>query len=121
MEQTHDSPVKPLSFHSFILWLLRKRIRFRVRGTSMLPTLADGQEILVYPYRPSEHEVKVGVVLLIQHPIQSDVQMIKRISSIDGEDAITVRGDNASESTDSRQFGRIRKRHILGIVDCSFP
>ena len=87
----------------------------------MLPTLVDGQEILIHPYRPSDHEVKVGDVVLIQHPIQSAVQMVKRISSIDDEDTFTVRGDNADESTDSRQFGRIRKRHILGIVDCSFP
>ena len=87
----------------------------------MVPTLVDGQEILVRLYRPSHHEVNVGDVILIQHPIQSGIQMVKRVSSIDDEDSITVRGDKEEESTDSRHFGRIRKRHILGVVDCSFP
>ena len=87
----------------------------------MLPTLTEGQEILVRPIESSRHQFEAGTIVLMQHPIQSDVQMIKRITSIDDEDAITVLGDNADESTDSRQFGRVRKRHILGVVVCTFP
>ena len=87
----------------------------------MLPTLTEGQEILVRPIESSRHPFEAGTIVLMQHPIQSDVQMIKRITSIDDEDAITVLGDNADESTDSRQFGRVRKRHILGVVVCTFP
>ena len=97
MEQSHYSPVKPLTPYQFTLWLLRKRRRFRVRGRSMLPTLAEGQEILVRPILSSRHQFEAGTIVLIQHPIQSGVQMIKRITSIDDEDAITVLGDNADE------------------------
>jgi nickel-type superoxide dismutase maturation protease len=83
------------------------RVR-RVVGESMLPTLKPGQIVFVTPW----------VRLLPGKVVMARVrnrEVIKRVKSVSPE-GITLKGDNPDQSTDSRYFGPIDPRTILGVV-----
>ena len=78
-----------------------------VDGESMRPALAHGDRLLVLRL-----PVRVGHVVALRHPRQDQV-IVKRVAAIDG-DAVTVLGDNADHSTDSRSFGPVPRTTIIG-------
>ena len=87
----------------------------------MHPTLRAGQEVLIKRLaEPSPATVKAGMILYIQHPLNREIQMVKRCSHWEGT-KLWVLGDNAPESTDSRQFGAIAAKFVLGSIMCTFP
>ena len=124
--QEHDrsdaavySPVPPLKLGTFLLWTIGQRQRFRICGHSMSPTLAEGQEVLVRAFKPKERPAS-GQLLLVRHPTDTELTMIKRCVKI--EDGFAwVQGDNSRASTDSRQFGPVPLHLVLGFVRCTFP
>lgn len=73
----------------------------------MLPTLKPGQDVLVWCwfYIP-----KVGDIVAFK---KQGKDMIKRIQKADDR-RIFVMGDNEKESADSRSFGWVDKRNIIG-------
>lgn len=83
-------------------------------GNSMEPTLRDGQRSLfVRPYRSG----RVGDIVLLRH---SGELLIKRVTETrDG--MIWVLGDNREESTDSRKFGWIDSREVVGLFVAALP
>ena len=81
----------------------------------MLPALAPGQTVLVEPGAP----ISEGDVVVLLHPNRPDFVLIKRVQSRNA-DGLWVIGDNPSESTDSRDFGRIQPHRVLGRVVCRF-
>jgi nickel-type superoxide dismutase maturation protease len=83
---------------------------YRVEGDSMHPALSDGDLILVNPYA----EFRVGDIVVARHPFQKDGEIIKRVREITPEGAYFLVGDNRPESTDSRSFGAIPAKDILG-------
>ena len=87
--------------------------RYRVEGDSMLPTLKNGDDILV----KSETNLRIGDVVVANHPFRTTL-IIKRITEISTGGKLFLRGDNPDESTDSRTFGEIDKKDILGKVFC---
>lgn len=85
------------------LWLLlRGRLdAVEVRGRSMLPSLRPGDRLLVSRlHRPP----RVGEIVLAPDPRDARRELVKRVTAVDA-DGVTVRGDNAAESTDARTFG----------------
>ena len=87
----------------------------------MHPTLRAGQEVLIKPLaEPSPDTIKAGMILYIQHPLNREIQMVKRCSHWEGT-KLWVLGDNAAESTDSRQFGAIAASICLGQHRLHFP
>ncbi len=80
----------------------------RVVGTSMLPTLREGQIIIVSNTR---HYKKQDVVVAILNR----KEVIKRITDI-ANGKVFLEGDNSSRSTDSRTYGWIVDSRILGKV-----
>lgn len=85
----------------------------------MLPTLKPGQDILVLCWF---FKLKLGDLVAFK---KDGKEMIKRIQKTDdspGEASakrgrrIFVIGDNERESTDSRNFGWIDKKDIIGKV-----
>lgn len=79
----------------------------------MLPTLKEGQDVLVWCwfYTP-----RVGDIVIVQSAkgkVQREI--IKRIVKIDRQ-RFYIEGDNKDESTDSREFGPIKKEQIIGKV-----
>lgn len=95
-----------------ILFFLGRRDAFRVEGNSMAPTLNDGDVVLVKHSR----RVKIGDVVLAQHPYKQSVKVLKRISEVDDKGRYILTGDNPEESTDSRTFGSISAADVLGKV-----
>ncbi len=91
--------------------LLGRRFGMRVEGDSMLPTLESGDKVLVDP-RAAIHE---GDIVLANHPFKS-LQMIKRLLSIEADGRMYLAGDNPKESSDSRVFGVINRKHLIGKV-----
>ncbi len=84
-------------------------LKFKVSGNSMLPTLKEGQDILVWCwfYNP-----EVGDIVALK---KSGKEMVKRISARTGGKFFCL-GDNPKESTDSRSFGAITQNEIIGKV-----
>ena len=103
------------SLKDIILWVLGFRRRVLVDGESMSPTLLPGESLLVQDEFYKHHPPQVGDVILLQHPTRPDLIMVKRIHEIQNAD-IYVLGDNLSKSTDSRGFGPITNKNILGKV-----
>ena len=87
----------------------------------MHPTLRAGQEVLIKPLKePSPDTIRPGMILYLQHPLNREIQIIKRCSHWEGT-KLWVLGDNAAESTDSRQYGAIAPQFVLGSIVCTFP
>ena len=109
-----------ITLKEFLLWLLRKRRRFRVTGNSMLPLLKPKEEVLIEPKINQTRPLQVGDIVVAYHPTEKNLQLIKRVTSISEDGYYFLRGDNSQESTDSRSFGSVRLEHIIGRVTCRF-
>jgi nickel-type superoxide dismutase maturation protease len=96
------------------LLFIGKRRGFHVEGDSMLPALKDGDLVLINP----SADLSVGDIVLAQHPFKQSVKIIKRISEIMANEKYFLSGDNRAESTDSRSFGAVPVKNILGKVMC---
>ncbi len=83
-------------------------IRLEVDGDSMRPSLEPGDRLLVVraPVRP-------GDLVAFPDPRRPERTLVKRVSAC-GRDGLTVRGDNAGASTDSRTFGPVPRSRVLG-------
>ncbi|MGW4895023.1 S26 family signal peptidase [Kitasatospora sp. NPDC004240] len=130
---------------------LVRRVRRRwvvvtVEGSSMAPTLRDGDVVLARRCRPAE--LSVGQLVVVECPVPPAARpdwtwpdpdespggrrwMVKRLAALAGEPwppacegradrlpegAVAVLGDNAAASTDSRQMGAIPVDRLLGVV-----
>ena len=80
----------------------------------MAPTLLDGQAVLIDP----RGKIKAGDIVLANHPYKQSVKILKRIDKINANGSCELAGDNEAESTDSRTFGPILSKDILGKVVC---
>ncbi|MGB6169772.1 MAG: nickel-type superoxide dismutase maturation protease [Geitlerinemataceae cyanobacterium] len=108
------------NFLDLLLWLLRRRRRFRVEGDSMQPFLQPGDEVLVNERAYGKSHPAPGDLIICEHPHRPQLQLIKRAIVIDLDGNCFVRGDNNTASTDSRSFGMVRSKAILGKVVCRF-
>jgi nickel-type superoxide dismutase maturation protease len=77
-----------------------------VDGDSMRPTLEPGDRLLVLALPP-----RGGDVVAVQ---RHDRVIVKRVAAIDHDGTLTVLGDNAAASTDSRDFGPVTPDTVLG-------
>ncbi|MCB0917329.1 MAG: nickel-type superoxide dismutase maturation protease [Actinobacteria bacterium] len=85
--------------------------RVEVTGRSMEPTHQDGDWLLLL----TRFRVRVGQVVAVRDPRAPDRILIKRIHAV-GPDSVDVRGDNPQFSTDSRHFGPVARKALLGRV-----
>lgn len=115
-----DNELKSGGLREFLLWLTRRRRRFRVSGRSMMPLLEPGQEVLINPTAYRHTLPQPGDIVIIRHPYQPQFRLIKRITAVLNEERYIVKGDNPLESTDSRSFGPVSVEHILGQVTSRF-
>ena len=96
--------------------LVRPR-RVVVEGRSMEPTLAPGDRLLVIRVA----HPRPGHVVAVRDPRGGRRLLVKRISAL-RDDGVVLRGDNPGASTDSRTFGTVPPRAVVGrVVRCYAP
>lgn len=84
--------------------------RVVVEGASMRPTLEPGDRLVCLP----AVGLRPGQLVALADPRDGRL-LVKRLVSIDGG-RFTVAGDNPVASTDSRVFGPVDRRAIVGRV-----
>jgi len=82
--------------------------KFVVRDSSMMPALQDGEQVLVIRFLP----IHAQDIIVFKHESK---YLIKRVKEV-RDNEFYVLGDNAQDSLDSRKFGWVKKRDIIGKV-----
>ena len=77
----------------------------------MAPALLPGDRLLVVAGR----RARPGDVVAVLDPRRPDRIIVKRVAAV-GPQGVTVVGDNAAASTDSRAFGPVRPAAVRGRV-----
>ena len=90
--------------------------RYQVEGESMAPSLPPGERVLVSKTAYWFSKPRPGDLVVVRDPRQPERLLIKRIEAPASSDGWLVMGDNAAASTDSRAFGSVRRKEILGKV-----
>ncbi|MGH9298561.1 MAG: nickel-type superoxide dismutase maturation protease [Acidimicrobiales bacterium] len=85
--------------------------RFVIDGSSMLPTLSPGDRVLAVRWPVLE----AGDIVAFRDPEARERVLVKRIAALQAL-AIEVLGDNPSASRDSRHFGPVSRRDVVGRV-----
>lgn len=83
----------------------------RIVGPSMEPAIRNGEVYLVRRGR----RVRVGDVVVMQHPHRPHLLTVKRVVRRDGH-GWWVEGDDPTTSSDSRDFGAVPDGSIRGVL-----
>lgn len=105
--------MKTANLFDIISLLFNYSQRYRVEGDSMLPTLKNGDMVLV----KLTENLQIGDIVVAKHPYRT-TPIIKRITDFSTGGKLFLSGDNPDESSDSRVFGEIDKNDVLGKVIC---
>ncbi|MBT9310928.1 S24/S26 family peptidase [Leptothoe kymatousa] len=111
------------SWGEYLQWLRRRRKRFVVKETSMVPTLMPGDTVLAEMGR----SVQIGDIAILRLPgagmaasvgTSSELLLVKRVSQVFYDGGVYVISDNSKEPSarDSRHFGVIAATQVLGRV-----
>ncbi|MCC0175745.1 nickel-type superoxide dismutase maturation protease [Waterburya agarophytonicola K14] len=110
----------PTDLPGLFLLLIRRRRRLKVVGESMLPFLKPGEEILINPYAYCKSQPQINDVVVLNHPRDQKITIVKRITNIAIDGNYFLKGDNPAASKDSRHWGTVRQRAILAKVTSRF-
>jgi nickel-type superoxide dismutase maturation protease len=83
-----------------------------VSGASMQPHLYAGDCVLVR----RGQRARIGDVVLVRRPDRKDLVVVKRVRSVLSDGRLWLGGDNPASSDDSREFGAVDPRAVLGRV-----
>ena len=103
-----------------LLLIFGFRKRLRVTGSSMIPLLQSGEEILVDTQAYKQIYPQVGDIVIAKHPFQGG-KIVKRVAAVLEDGSCFLVGDNYSKSTDSRHYGFLEIHNIIGKVTGKFP
>ena len=85
--------------------------RVEVTGDSMRPALLPGDRLLVWRWGRRQ----VGDMLALRDP-RTGRLIVKRVHGRSPGGALSVAGDNSHQSTDSRHFGPVSPKAVVGRV-----
>jgi signal peptidase I len=89
--------------------------RYIVEGRSMEPAYHAGDRVLVYRWAYRRRVPAAGDAVVVRDPERPGHVLLKRVASGPATPgAVFLTGDNAAESRDSRTFGRVPVRDVLG-------
>lgn len=95
-------------------------IRYAVEGPSMEPSYHGGDRLIVSRLAYLFRGPSAGDVVVVRDPEMRSRHLVKRIDAVldnrPGQRRYFLIGDNAAESRDSRHFGAVTQRHIVGRV-----
>ena len=91
----------------------------RVVGNSMASLLSEGDLITYKKINHKNLDLNIGDVVVALNPKNKSKLIVKRIYRI-YQNKFDLRGDNFSESTDSREWGLVELNLIVGKVDKIF-
>ncbi|MDP2641311.1 MAG: nickel-type superoxide dismutase maturation protease [Candidatus Yanofskybacteria bacterium] len=97
---------------------------FHVQGQSMEPFCREGDFVLVNRMSYLLSHPCVGDVVVFSDPARKDFLLVKRVARISRGGLVWVEGDNTQGSYDSRTFGWIPRKAILGkgkVIHRSLP
>ncbi|NJN75504.1 MAG: nickel-type superoxide dismutase maturation protease [Synechococcaceae cyanobacterium RL_1_2] len=115
------SQIQSPTLFDLVLWIFRRRHRFQIEGLSMLPTLKDGDEVLIDRSAYQRSQPQINDLVILRHPHQPNFYLIKRITAIESQgQTCFVEGDNREASTDSNHFGWISQGLLVGKVTSLF-
>jgi nickel-type superoxide dismutase maturation protease len=84
--------------------------RFRVEDTSMRPVVQPGDRLLVARWlRPGR-----GSLVVVRDPEYPSTFLLKRVARVEPNGDLLVQGDNPNVSRDSRHFGPVARRLVVG-------
>lgn len=101
------------TFYEIALVALGSREKYICEGTSMNPTLKDGEAVLV---DRTASPIEVGDIVLAKHPVEQTTEIVKRVERINERGHYFLIGDNLEDSNDSRDFGAVTREYIKGKV-----
>lgn len=110
----NQKPNKSIYTFSSFIQIFSPIAKYQIEGNSMLPRFPSGTVVLINKLAFLFFQPKVNEVILVSHPRTKRI-LIKRII-MKKNDTYFVQGDNFEQSTDSRDFGFITKKDILGKV-----
>ncbi|HEX7456163.1 MAG TPA: signal peptidase I [Candidatus Nanoarchaeia archaeon] len=88
--------------------------RFILKGHSMEPTFREGDRVLINTFAYLFSKPKPGDIIAFQLPSQRDKILLKRIEGVIGDNQYFIAGFNKVDSQDSRHFGPIHHKQVLG-------
>ena len=86
--------------------------KFKIIGHSMEPQIKNGKSVLVSGISYWFKKPKIGDIVAVR---KEEKVFVKRITKIK-EKEYFLEGDNKQDSLDSREFGYILRRNIIGKV-----
>ena len=108
--------------YAAVAFLLARRVT--IEGWSMAPALLPGDRILFDRLAYVRSHPRRGDIVIAAHPLRPSLRLAKRITAVPGDtisDGQTLakgeywlEGDNLDASTDSRGFGLVTRRDLLG-------
>ncbi|MDF1660702.1 MAG: nickel-type superoxide dismutase maturation protease [Planctomycetota bacterium] len=101
-----------------LLCVLRIRRLVVIEGSSMTPTLVNGDTVVITPKAYQSTPPAIGDLVYARHPFKTDVRLVKRVHALSDDGLLDLRGDNtdALSSTDSRSLGKLSPSLLFGQV-----
>ena len=89
-------------------------LRGSVVGPSMEPLLQDGDWVLVDPDAFRRRDPRRGELVVVPDPRDRARILVKRVAGTNAQGLLELAGDNPGASTNSREFGPVEPREVLG-------
>jgi nickel-type superoxide dismutase maturation protease len=78
----------------------------------MRPVVQPGDRLLVGRWLPPRR----GSLVVVRDPESPSSFLLKRVANIEANGDVVVRGDNPNVSRDSRHFGPVARRLVIGLA-----
>ncbi|KAJ1920258.1 IMP1 inner mitochondrial membrane peptidase-like [Tieghemiomyces parasiticus] len=122
-------------FKNLVMPIVSQHQAFKSTGSSMLPTIKAEGDYLVMNRDPKfRRDLRVGDIVQAVEPTSNSRRVCKRVCGLPGDmvrkdpryklsprtqvppDHVWLLGDNLAQSKDSRFYGPVPRKNIIGIV-----